>query len=118
VIDAREDEPIRLPCRFPPATDEDQLLFYWMRTNHDTVDNVAMQHTSLVNQYQLNVDLAQGRYDLLISNAAYYRDNGRFECRVKRKSGESVHQVSYRLTILSKRFCLVSSRINRLKEIT
>lgn len=102
MVDAREDEPIRLPCRFSPTASEDQLVFYWMRANHDSVDSVAMQHASLVDQYQLDVDMQQGRYDLYITAAAYYRDNGRFECKVKRrKSGESMYQVAYRLTILS-----------------
>lgn len=100
-IDARENEPIRLSCHFPPNTNEELLVFYWMRTNHDTVDNVAMQTNTLVDQYQLDFDLQQGRYDLFISSAAYYRDNGRFECKIKRrKTGDTVYQVTYRLTIL------------------
>ena len=44
---------------------------------------------------------SEGRYDLRISNATYDRDNGRYECRVKRrKSGLTLHSKSVALTVL------------------
>ncbi len=43
----------------------------------------------------------EGRYDLRISNATYDRDNGQYECRMKRrKSGETLHSKSLALTVL------------------
>lgn len=44
----------------------------------------------------------QGRYDLLISNASYERDNGQFECRLKAAgSGKDLHSQSFTVTVLT-----------------
>lgn len=44
----------------------------------------------------------RGIYDLHIENAAYNRDNGRFECRIKAiGTGADVHQVYFNITILT-----------------
>lgn len=44
----------------------------------------------------------RGIYDLLIKNASYSRDNGRFECRVKAVgTGADVHQEYYNVTVLT-----------------
>lgn len=41
-------------------------------------------------------------YDLLISNASYDRDNGKFECKVKvGGSGTNLHEQKYSLTVLT-----------------
>lgn len=41
-------------------------------------------------------------YDLLISNASYDRDNGKFECKVKAGgSGTNLHEQKYSLTVLT-----------------
>lgn len=43
-----------------------------------------------------------GTYDLLIKNASYSRDNGRFECRIKAVgTGADVHQEYYNITVLT-----------------
>lgn len=42
-----------------------------------------------------------GTYDLLIKNASFSRDNGRFECRIKAVgTGADVHQEYYNITVL------------------
>lgn len=57
-------------------------------------------HTRLV--YRLNYHPEKGVYDLLISNASYDRDNGKFECKVKAGgSGDNLHSQSYTLTVLT-----------------
>jgi len=49
----------------------------------------------------LEFSLDEGRYDLLISNVSYERDNGQFECRVKAPgSGVDLHAQAVRLTVL------------------
>lgn len=43
-----------------------------------------------------------GIYDLVIKNASYSRDNGRFECRIKAVgTGADVHQEYYNITVLT-----------------
>ncbi|KAJ8910183.1 hypothetical protein NQ315_004523 [Exocentrus adspersus] len=50
----------------------------------------------------LNYQVEKGIYDLLISNASYDRDNGRFECKVKAGgSGANLHVQKYTLTVLT-----------------
>lgn len=45
--------------------------------------------------------MENGIYDLLISNASYDRDNGKFECKVKAGgSGANLHVQRYSLTVL------------------
>lgn len=52
--------------------------------------------------HRLDYRPEQGRYDLLIKNASYDRDNGRFECRVKAGgSGDNLHEQSMALTVLA-----------------
>lgn len=51
---------------------------------------------------RLNYHLDKGIYDLLISNASYDRDNGKFECKVKAGgSGANLHVQRYTLTVLT-----------------
>jgi echinoid len=43
-----------------------------------------------------------GRYDLLISNASYERDNGEFECKVLATgSGQELHSQKVQVTVLT-----------------
>jgi echinoid protein len=50
----------------------------------------------------LNFHPEKGIYDLLISNASYDRDNGKFECKVKAGgSGANLHVQKYTLTVLT-----------------
>lgn len=52
--------------------------------------------------YRLNHNPLKGIYDLLISNASYDRDNGKFECRVKLTgTGANVHSQKHTLTVLT-----------------
>lgn len=50
----------------------------------------------------MNYHPEKGIYDLLISNASYERDNGKFECKVKAGgSGTNLHAQKYTLTVLT-----------------
>lgn len=50
----------------------------------------------------MNYHPEKGVYDLLISNATYDRDNGKFECKVKAAgSGVNLHVQKYTLTVLT-----------------
>lgn len=52
--------------------------------------------------FRLDFRPDQGRYDLLISNASYERDNGQFECRLKAGgSGRDLHSQSFVVTVLT-----------------
>lgn len=52
--------------------------------------------------FRLDYRPEQGRYDLLIKNTTYERENGRFECRIKASgSGISIHSQAYNLTVLT-----------------
>lgn len=52
--------------------------------------------------YRLNYHVDKGIYDLLISNASYDRDDGKFECKVKAGgSGQNLHTQRYSLTVLA-----------------
>lgn len=94
--DTRESEDVSLECRFPPSIAGKNPKYFWLRTNKKNHDNVAVQDTPLERNYRIDFRPELGRYDLLISNTSYDRDNGRFECRVKAAgSGQDLHsQVS------------------------
>lgn len=101
--DAREGEDVTLQCRFSPQSppNDESLTYYWVRTT--TVhDNVAIGNIPLQTNYQLSYSPQDGRYDLLISNASYERDNGKFECRVKAGgSGRTLHAQAHTLVVLT-----------------
>ncbi|CAH0770951.1 unnamed protein product [Bemisia tabaci] len=100
--DTREGEDVTLECRFPPQLKSQNPSFYWLRVNRHTHDNVAIEQTPLDNNYRLDFRPEQGKYDLLISNASYERDNGRFECRAKAPgSGTDLHSQSFVVTVLT-----------------
>ncbi|XP_077286250.1 hemicentin protein echinoid isoform X2 [Arctopsyche grandis] len=99
--DTREGEDVTLECRFNPPAASESLTYYWVR-NNPTHDNVAIGAIPLASNYKLDYRPEQGRYDLLITNATYERENGYFECRVKLAgSGQSVHAQGYQLTVLT-----------------
>ncbi|KAG5872503.1 hypothetical protein JTB14_030866 [Gonioctena quinquepunctata] len=102
IRDTREGEDVTLECRFPPQTSRDTLTYYWAKKNKQTHDNVAIGNVPLDANYKLNYQVANGIYDLLISNASYDRDNGKFECKVKAGgSGANLHVQRYALTVLT-----------------
>ncbi|KAJ8967553.1 hypothetical protein NQ314_002869 [Rhamnusium bicolor] len=102
IRDTREGEDVTLECRFPPQTSRDTLTYYWAKKNKQTHDNVAIGSVPLDTNYKLNYQVEKGIYDLLISNASYDRDNGKFECKVKAGgSGANLHVQKYTLTVLT-----------------
>ena len=106
-IDALEGETIRLPCKFNLLNSElidqqDSPVYFWMRKTHNNTDNVSIKQTALDPGYKLDLNPQEGKYDLIINSASYYRDNGHFECRVKKSgTGEDIKSTYYQLTILS-----------------
>ncbi|XP_023012158.2 hemicentin protein echinoid [Leptinotarsa decemlineata] len=102
IRDTREGEDVTLECRFPPQSSRDTLTYYWAKKNKQTHDNVAIGNVPLDTNYRLNYQVENGIYDLLISNASYDRDNGKFECKVKAGgSGANLHVQRYLLTVLT-----------------
>uniref|UniRef100_A0A1B6H4Y3 Uncharacterized protein n=3 Tax=Proconiini TaxID=565685 RepID=A0A1B6H4Y3_9HEMI len=100
--DTREGEDVNLECRFPPHLATQQATFYWLRTNKRGHDNVAISTAALDPNYRVDLRPDQGRYDLLISNASFDRDNGQFECRLKVVgSGKDLHSQSFTVTVLT-----------------
>ncbi|KAL1506126.1 hypothetical protein ABEB36_005549 [Hypothenemus hampei] len=101
IKDAREGEDVRLECRFQPPS-MGSLSYYWIKQSKTGHDNVAIKDTPFDPNYKLNYHVDEGIYDLLISNASYDRDDGRFECKVKAGgSGQTLHVQRYSLTVLS-----------------
>ncbi|KAF5284702.1 hypothetical protein FQR65_LT13455 [Abscondita terminalis] len=102
VTDTREGEDVTLQCRFSPQTSREAPTYYWTRNNKQAHDNVAVGNVPLDNNYRINYHPEKGIYDLLISNASYDRDNGKFECKVKAGgSGANLHAQRYALTVLT-----------------
>ncbi|CAG9859876.1 unnamed protein product [Phyllotreta striolata] len=100
--DTRETEDVRLECRFQLQSVRDTMTYYWVKDNKLGHDNVAIGSVPLDANYRLNYKVDKGIYDLLISNASYDRDNGRFECKVKAGgSGTNLHVQKYALTVLT-----------------
>ncbi|XP_075224340.1 hemicentin protein echinoid isoform X2 [Lycorma delicatula] len=100
--DTREGEDVTLECRFSPQLASQEPTYYWLRTNKRNHDNVAIEQTPLDTNYKLDFRPDQGRYDLLISNASYERDNGQFECRLKAGgSGRDLHSQAFIVTVLT-----------------
>ncbi|XP_034242329.1 uncharacterized protein LOC117645893 isoform X4 [Thrips palmi] len=102
VRDTREGEDVSLSCRFAPQVAQQNPTYFWLRVNTRKHDNVAIGDAPLDTNYRLDFRPEQGRYDLLISNVSYERDNGRFECRVKAPgSGLDLHSHVVALTVLT-----------------
>lgn len=64
--------------------------------------NLISRILNLIFIFRLNYHPEKGTYDLLINNASYDRDNGKFECKVKAAgSGTTLHSQKYSLTVLT-----------------
>ncbi|XP_068632298.1 B-cell receptor CD22-like [Battus philenor] len=101
--DAHEGDDVTLQCRFSlqPGSG-DSLTYYWVRNTASGHDNVAIGNIPLETNYQIKYAPSEGRFDLLVSNVTYERDNGRFECRVKAGgSGRTLHAQGHALTVLT-----------------
>lgn len=102
VKDTREGEDVTLSCRFDPAHALQNPTYFWLRVNTRKHDNVAINEAPLDSNYRLDFRPDQGRYDLLISNVSYERDNGQFECRIKAPgTGKDLHSKALALTVLT-----------------
>lgn len=102
-MDVVEGKSALLQCRFDPSLATGNLAYYWIRTNKNDKDNVAIEGRSLDNSYQLEFSPQEGKYDLRINSATYDRDNGKFECKLKESgSGNDIHVNTMQLTVLSK----------------
>lgn len=100
--DTREGETVSLECRFPQQITTQHPTYFWLRTNKEKHDNVAIQSTPLESNYRIDFRPEEGRYDLTIMNTSYERDNGMFECRVKASgTGRELHSQAYTLTVLT-----------------
>ncbi|CAH0692935.1 unnamed protein product, partial [Chilo suppressalis] len=101
--DAREGEDVTLQCRFsldPMAAEA--VTYYWVRTTVTDHENVAIGNIPLEINYQIIYAPEEGRYDLIVSNVSYERDNGNFECRVKAGgSGRTLHSQIHSLVVLT-----------------
>lgn len=100
--DAREGDNVTMQCRFSlePLAGE-PLTYYWVRSTASGHENVAIGNIPLETNYQITYAPTEGRFDLLVSNVSYERDNGRFECRVKAGgSGRTLHSQGHALTVL------------------
>ncbi|XP_055680977.1 hemicentin-2-like isoform X1 [Lutzomyia longipalpis] len=102
-LDTREGEDVTLKCRFNEQHSTNEFSYYWARwTVGNKYENVAIGNIQLNTNYRLDFRPERGIYDLLIKNASYGRDNGRFECRVKAVgTGADVHQEYYNVTVLT-----------------
>lgn len=50
-MDVLEGENVLLECKFDPGIVNEQPKFFWIRTNRDGHDNVAIGNTPLENNY-------------------------------------------------------------------
>lgn len=103
-IDGLEGETIRLSCKFRltpnELNDPEGPVFFWMRKDLNNSENISIKQNVIKRGYSLDINLAEGRYDLIIGAATYYRDNAKFECYAKTATGESIKEYYYQLTIL------------------
>ncbi|XP_012271352.1 contactin-5 isoform X2 [Orussus abietinus] len=98
-LDTHEGSTILLKCRFPPPNRE--ATFFWLMDTVTKHDNAAVGTVSLSSDYEVNMNLTEGRYDLQIRNVSYERDNGKFKCNVKVSgTGDSLHYEVVTLTVL------------------
>ncbi|XP_012221900.1 cell adhesion molecule Dscam1 isoform X2 [Linepithema humile] len=98
-IDTYEGSTVQLQCRFPPMP-QSVLSFWLTHTNHN-IDNAAFGNISMSPNYDVFLNLKEGRYDLQIKNVSYERDNGRYECKMKdSSSGRDSYRKYITLTVL------------------
>ncbi|CAB3378504.1 Hypothetical predicted protein [Cloeon dipterum] len=105
MIDTREGADITLECRFSPQIASQDPTLFWQRTStkdgKQQMENVFVQDRSLVPNYRLDYRPHMGRYDLLISNVTYDRDNGEFVCKVLATGlGQVLHSQTMQVTVL------------------
>ena len=93
-----ERRPWKTTTRKCYKTDKHQALF-----TETLFFIMAICLTDLVFRCRIEYDPINGKYDLRIENATYNRDNGQYECRMKKEgSGEQLHTKSLVLTVLLK----------------
>ncbi|XP_063822474.1 hemicentin-2 [Ostrinia nubilalis] len=101
--DAREGDDVTMQCRFSLDHNAgDSLTYYWVRSTASGHENVAIGNIPLETNYEISYKPEEGRYDLMVANVSYERDNGRFECRVKAGgSGRTLHSQGHALVVLT-----------------
>ncbi|KAJ2949823.1 hypothetical protein O0L34_g11139 [Tuta absoluta] len=100
--DASEGDDVTLLCRFDPVARLPNITYYWVRTTESEVENVAFGELTLQSAYRITYAPNDGRFDLLITNVSYERDNGKFECRVRQGgTGRLFHTQAHRLVVLT-----------------
>ncbi|KFM73375.1 Hemicentin-2, partial [Stegodyphus mimosarum] len=101
--DVVEGETLRLPCRFQSPLVTSTTQYFWSRDNKNGKDNAAINAAALDPHYSIDFSPQEGKYDLLISEANYDKDNGKFECWLKEGgSGFDIFSQSYVVTVLIK----------------
>lgn len=100
-VDVVEGKSALLECHFDPSLASRNPAYYWIRSNKNDKDNVAIEGRSFDNSYQLEFHPKEGKYDLRINSATYDRDNGKFECKLKESgSGNDLYVRTVQLTVL------------------
>ncbi|CAH4037827.1 unnamed protein product [Pieris brassicae] len=101
--DSREGDDVTMQCRFGSEVNPgDSPTYYWVRSTASGHDNVAIGNIPLETNYKVMYAPSEGRYDLMVSNVSYERDNGRFECRIKAGgSGRTLHSQGHSLVVLT-----------------
>lgn len=90
-----------LECRFDPQFASRNTVYYWIRSNKEEQDNVAIADQSLDNHYRVELDTNEGKYRLFISNTSYANDNAKFQCKVKETgTGMGFHVQIFKLIVL------------------
>lgn len=90
---------MQLQCRFPPLPGN--VASFWLTHTNNNIDNAAFGNHSMSPNYDVFLDLGQGRYDLQIKNVSYERDNGRYECKMKDShTGVDIYRKYITLTVL------------------
>ncbi|XP_035727776.1 hemicentin-1-like isoform X2 [Vespa mandarinia] len=98
-MDTHEGSTVQLQCRFEPP--KENVTCFWLTHTNNNHDNAAIENRSLSPNYNVFMNLEEGRYDLQIRNVSYERDNGKYECRVKVSStGMDIHRKYITLTVL------------------
>lgn len=101
IIDVQEGDRVKLECRFSAELAQKASTLYWIRTNRNGHDNVAIGETPYQAKYSVDYRPTEGVYDLTIQDATYDRDNGQFKCQMKEGgSGLELHSVTIGLTVL------------------
>ncbi|XP_063240363.1 hemicentin-1 [Bacillus rossius redtenbacheri] len=106
VKDTREWEDVTLECRFSAQLVSHDTGYLWTKKPAGESPTAASDHVAYKTDvfdanYKVDFQPEQGRYDLVIRNTSFSRDNGRFECMIRAVgSGSVLHSQSYLLTVL------------------